>query len=72
MEGENKCTYKLFFFLNYMDEKASRCEMSSCCGLAVELMSPAEGADFILCHWREERNPREETSVKQGKEALQS
>lgn len=60
------------FFLNYMDEKASRCEMSCCCGLVVELLSPAEGTGFISFHWREERNPREETSVKQGKEALQS
>lgn len=65
MEGENK--RKLIVALNYTDEnkqKKSHCNMSSYCGLAV--------AGFILFHRQEERNPREDLSVKQGKEALQS
>lgn len=57
MEGENKHTQTQCF---------------CCCGLAVELQSAAEAVGFILFHRQEERNPREETSVKQGKEALQS
>lgn len=63
MEGENK--HKLIVSLNNTDEEnKSRCNMSSYCGLA--------GAGFILLHRQEERNPREDTLVKQGKGALQS
>lgn len=59
---------------NYTDgrkkkEKESHCKMGSSCGLAVALLSTADGAGFILFHRQEERNPREETSVRptQGK-----
>lgn len=43
--------------------------MGSSCGLAVVLLSTADGAGFILFRRQEERNPREETSVRptQGK-----
>lgn len=73
MDGESKRTHKLTVCLNYTDgKKKSHCNMSSCCGLAVELLSPAESAGSTLFHRQEEKSPREETSVKQGKEALQS
>ncbi len=50
MEGESKRTHKLIVSLNYTDEKKikSHCNMSSCCGLAVELLSPAGRSRFYF------------------------
>lgn len=55
MDRENKHT--LTVFLKQWGKK-THCNVSSFCGAAVE------AACFTLFHQREEKNPREETSVK--------
>lgn len=73
MEGEIKCTQThVITQMKKKKEKESHCKMGSSCGLAVALLSTADGAGFILFHRQEERNPREETSVRptQGKKKL--
>lgn len=48
MEGEIKCTQThVITQMKKKKEKESHCKMGSSCGLAVALLSTADGAGFI-------------------------